>query len=295
MVEAGYELRLCRDTFIHHYGSVSFGENVPYYVQLNKRNHAKFSEKWSFTAEQGLFIDREAITMLESMAGDGTRILHVNAGCGATLTGIRSVWPAAHLAGVEWNSRARDIARALSFPVYNGLTEAEAAGETFDVIVVSGRFGADPGLLSGIHRLLAADGKLIVTLANGLYYKNVGRLLKGARVTEPVDVPDNWLQAIQAEGYSIVKMTGEASVDAEDKELVDRLAQWAGESRGSFLKSPYVTLCAQRNSDIERVDGAIRRAIETADYQGLISILNADVSDRIMKIEIGRASCRERV
>lgn len=46
MRNAGYILLLCKDTFIHHYGSISFGANYDKYMQLIEINRRKFNEKW---------------------------------------------------------------------------------------------------------------------------------------------------------------------------------------------------------------------------------------------------------
>ncbi|SDF44284.1 glycosyltransferase [Sporomusa acidovorans] len=44
--KAGYRLVLCRDTFIHHFGSVSFREQTNQYNSLLEVNRRKFTEKW---------------------------------------------------------------------------------------------------------------------------------------------------------------------------------------------------------------------------------------------------------
>lgn len=43
---AGYRLMLCRDTFIHHFGSVSFGEQSAHHSSLLEINKGKFRKKW---------------------------------------------------------------------------------------------------------------------------------------------------------------------------------------------------------------------------------------------------------
>jgi abequosyltransferase len=43
---AGFRLMLCRDAFIHHYGSVSFGANRQEFLDLLETNRKKFEEKW---------------------------------------------------------------------------------------------------------------------------------------------------------------------------------------------------------------------------------------------------------
>ncbi|MBP2643696.1 MAG: rhamnosyltran: rhamnosyltransferase [Firmicutes bacterium] len=44
--KAGYRLVLCRDTFIHHFGSISFGEQAEGYNALLDANRKKFIAKW---------------------------------------------------------------------------------------------------------------------------------------------------------------------------------------------------------------------------------------------------------
>ncbi|WP_166240475.1 glycosyltransferase family 2 protein [Paenibacillus turpanensis] len=47
--EAGYQLYMCGDTHVHHYGSASFRQNQPESLQLLiERNHQLFMEKWGF-------------------------------------------------------------------------------------------------------------------------------------------------------------------------------------------------------------------------------------------------------
>lgn len=44
---AGYKIVLCRDTFIHHFGSLSFNDNRQEYLNLLGINRIKFENKWS--------------------------------------------------------------------------------------------------------------------------------------------------------------------------------------------------------------------------------------------------------
>lgn len=45
---AGYRLLLCRDTFVHHFGSVSFGAQSAQFSVLLQTNKQKFIDKWGF-------------------------------------------------------------------------------------------------------------------------------------------------------------------------------------------------------------------------------------------------------
>ena len=53
MRRAGYELYLCTDTFVHHFGSLSFRKRSQQqqeaYIKLNLRNRQKFLQKWQLS------------------------------------------------------------------------------------------------------------------------------------------------------------------------------------------------------------------------------------------------------
>ena len=55
LIKNGFKLYLCKDTFIHHYGSVSFSNNDKYSSILVK-NEKKFKAKWGFTSRDDMNI-----------------------------------------------------------------------------------------------------------------------------------------------------------------------------------------------------------------------------------------------
>ena len=46
ILRANYNLILCKDTFIHHFGSISFKQNNMDYKKILKENKIKFNKKW---------------------------------------------------------------------------------------------------------------------------------------------------------------------------------------------------------------------------------------------------------
>ena len=46
----GYSLLLCKDSYIHHFGSVSFGKNLNSFWNVLNVNSKKFQQKWGFEA-----------------------------------------------------------------------------------------------------------------------------------------------------------------------------------------------------------------------------------------------------
>lgn len=84
MCEKGYKLYLCHDTFIHHYGSVSWRENVDMFTALPHTNAIKFQQKWGFPSTD-LYIRYDLLQLTDMYYKEGIDMLHIGVGCGATL------------------------------------------------------------------------------------------------------------------------------------------------------------------------------------------------------------------
>ncbi|MGL5752387.1 MAG: glycosyltransferase family 2 protein, partial [Paraclostridium sp.] len=83
MVKEGYRLILCKDTFIHHYGGVSFDRNDDYALLMEK-NKIQFENKWKIRhSEIGIYTYFKYI--LEDLKyTDNKNILEIFGGLGAT-------------------------------------------------------------------------------------------------------------------------------------------------------------------------------------------------------------------
>jgi GT2 family glycosyltransferase len=46
---AGYDIAVCDDSFIHHFGSVTFRENHVDYSETFQRNMERFTQRWNVT------------------------------------------------------------------------------------------------------------------------------------------------------------------------------------------------------------------------------------------------------
>lgn len=80
IIERGYKIYLCKDTFIHHYGGVSFSKNDDYMNLLNK-NENEFKLKWGFTSKKNMNIYKKYEDLIQ---GDEPVILELSCGTGAT-------------------------------------------------------------------------------------------------------------------------------------------------------------------------------------------------------------------
>jgi len=111
---AGYRLLLCRDTFIHHFGSTSFrsvGRGA--FAELLARNAEKFAAKWGFSSAEACALHEDLIVMAGTSREGPVRILDASCGCGATLLALLRRFPKAELYGLERNGRAARVAAAV--------------------------------------------------------------------------------------------------------------------------------------------------------------------------------------
>ena len=111
ILEKGYSLVLCRDSFIHHYGSVSFKENELEYQNINFLNLKKFNAKWGFDLIYSTYPRYELINLIDKDINDNINILEVGCGAGATLLALKNLYKNANLYGIEISENAGKVAR----------------------------------------------------------------------------------------------------------------------------------------------------------------------------------------
>ncbi|USK99712.1 glycosyltransferase [Bacillus tropicus] len=171
--QKGYKLFLCRDTFIHHYGSASWKEdNINFSIVLNK-NSKKFYEKWGFS-EENLFIHYNLLEIADRIVADvpqeGMNILYIGAGCGATLLEIQRRYPKASICGVESNEKAAVFANKIAPTIcidYNKLSEV-LDKKKFQIVFLSSPIEPDQlmNVIQSISQKLAPTGNIIMSEFN---------------------------------------------------------------------------------------------------------------------------------
>lgn len=108
ILEAGYELVLCRDTFIHHYGGMSFNKNDKF-SKLLQVNEKKFEDKWMFSPRYELDLVPCIDQLIEYRAN--ANVLEINCGCGADLLKVKYVLKDSNLFGIDKNKYALSICK----------------------------------------------------------------------------------------------------------------------------------------------------------------------------------------
>ncbi|MFD1139405.1 glycosyltransferase [Paenibacillus urinalis] len=183
MIKSGYELRLCKDVFIHHYGSVSFRNDNREYLELLEKNEKKFMGKWGFNSTYSSNIRNDIISLIDEDVSANLRILEVGCACGGTLLGIKNKYPNAQLFGLELNESSAAIASTFAeveaADVEQNLTYPE---DFFDYIIFPDVLEHlnDPWVVvENVKKHLKKDGKVLASIPNIMYYSVLRDTLNG--------------------------------------------------------------------------------------------------------------------
>jgi GT2 family glycosyltransferase len=184
MREAGYKLLLCKDTFIHHFGSTSFKENRTSYSDLLRRNQQKFIEKWGFNSEATTVIREDLISLIRKPKDAPLNVLEVGCGSGGTLLKIKHEYPNAQLFGTEANPQAAATARFFARIAVGVIDEMplDYPDAFFDVILIGDhldRSEQSVELLMRLRNVLKDDGQMVVSLPNLLHYDVIRSMVRG--------------------------------------------------------------------------------------------------------------------
>lgn len=171
--QAGYELLLCRDVFIHHFGSASFRLNVGpeekakrnlAYGKVLNRNFRLFHKKWNLSEHYKVI--HEILYVLPKKINKGSRVLLLDAGSSLDLFVLQKKYP-----NVEFVSAMtqKGDAIVISYAFHTTYVEDlendlfEKIDGKFDLIICikDMKEFIDPAVfLEKLTRLLYSDGKL---------------------------------------------------------------------------------------------------------------------------------------
>ncbi len=185
ILQAGYQLILCKNVFIHHFGSTSFKTNPEQYRRLLHDNEKKFTDKWGFGPTSNTTIRYDLLGLMDTtLSADKQpmRILDINCACGGTLLQIKTQYPHAELYGVAKSPSEGKIASQFSKISDGGLESIEYPYDFFDYIFLGDVLQnvMDPWeLLERARKYLKNNGKLIASIPNVMYVDVLKRLIQG--------------------------------------------------------------------------------------------------------------------
>ncbi len=191
ILRQGYKLYLCNNSFIWHYGSVSFKTsntvNSSYIV-----NQMRFADKWNYIPDEFAFIKNGQYTLMEENRNSVFSLLDMDAGVGTTLSKIKYMYPNADVAGVESNQYAAEIAKLNGFVIENDFDKK------FDYILIN---DIDENKFITAKSYLEYSGKIIFSFSNLVYDAKTGNVTE--KVTEESKFIEELINTTRNVGFDV--------------------------------------------------------------------------------------------
>ena len=244
ILEAGFQLILNRNVFIHHFGSISWKDGNNEFANLLSNNKQKFYNKWGFDAWSSTIIHYE---LIEQMKFDGhhgkVNVLQVGCGCGGTLLQIKNKYQSANLYGIEPNSYAAKMASQYANIEVNKLDLLpDYQTNYFDYIILGNVIEkmVDPWTyLQKLSSYLADSGVIIANMVNVMHFSVIKNLIQGRWMYGEMGILDkNNLRhftlfeidrLFRDAGYSSISYSAvNANASIEDEEWINYISKISG-------------------------------------------------------------------
>ncbi|MGE1080296.1 glycosyltransferase [Bacillus subtilis] len=214
VLQAGYQLKIALDSFVHHHGHATFTGNPDLSIsQLYEENRQRFIDKWKVDVTT-FFDSQPQLTALVPAEADS--ILHIGCGTGAAGTELLNR-QSCLLYGIEMD----ELLQTIASPYYEQVISADV--ETcdlpypesfFDVILIGDLLNCSKNPRHTIETLavyLKPSGSLICSIPNTAYADTFFSLLCGASTYTHFITPRNVNTLFPEYLYDIKSITSHSS------------------------------------------------------------------------------------
>ncbi len=180
----GYQLLLCRNSFIFHYGSQSFRKCAGGAADKIAGNRRIFQEKWGYDIDKYTYINHDFIEMIEAKRDVPLRVLEIGCGAGVTLARIKYMWLQSDVRGIEPHEDVARLGRDyLGVECGNAETmELPYEKGYFDYIIFNDileTFYSPEHVVNRFKAYLKDGGRMLFGIYNAMHISVFDSLLKG--------------------------------------------------------------------------------------------------------------------
>lgn len=180
---SGHRNVLCKNSFILHFGSKSFGKDPEKHSSAISNNLQKLKEKWGFDVGYYSFWREELIRLIEEPVEKPMRLLDIGCGCGALMARVRSLYPNMEVYGVELVPEVAKFASCMGTVLCGDAEELDFPWEEafFDYIIMGDvleHLMTPEKLLNRLRKYLKPGGHIIVSMPNVKHYSVMIPLLQ---------------------------------------------------------------------------------------------------------------------
>lgn len=277
IIDAGYKLMVCNDSFIHHFGSTSFKKDFTSFNNALIINAQKFEAKWGFNSNNSSSIKFDIVGQINEPNEKELKILEFDCGLGATLFRLKYMYPNSKIYGIETNENIAKICGKMieimveDFEYIYTMKFKENKLNFFDYIIIGDRLqlSKDPWkLLKELKNFLKPGGYIIATISNIMHYSVIKELLRGSFVYNKnsiLNVRNSNKFFTLADIHEIFKESGYVNpyvfhyyteISQEDNEFLNNLCSIIGnDMKEYFLSYEYV---AKFQKDINDINSNIQ-------------------------------------
>lgn len=285
---AGYRLILCRDTFIHHFGSTSFKERPQSYYDLIRTNRQNFFDKWGYDPYTALTKWSDLVDRIMKPVNEPIRVLEIGCRCGETLLSVKYKFPNAELYGLESNDREAQCASAFAEVVIQPLKNIQGlyAVNYFDVIIFGETFvqAAKSNVLQFITDTLKPDGQLIANIHNRMHVDIFRELMRETLHPEHLNAmsQDEIKKLLSQVGFQQTRMFAVAGAPLQMQDPV--VAALKAYSNGDMSKYEikYYQIATTKQTVSNTINDALEGLVSGSNVQHHLGILKTLQHDEII-------------
>lgn len=272
VLQAGYKNILCKNSFIIHFGSKSFGKKADAYSNLLSINNKKFEDKWDIPTTY-LYPRMELLNAITEDDSAHFNMLVIGCKCGTLCAYLKSHFYNATICGTEPSKTAAKIAQSIVPTTCTFIEDyCFASNETYDYIIIEEDFENYKNPLTILEKLnahLNANGQLIFIASNIKHYSVILPLILNDSFSYTNNnilnhnhvklyTKTELLKLVQQAGYipEAIQVIQLPPPTQEIDELIDSFVQMCpDEDKNSYLALQYVlTLKKQTNSITEKLN-----------------------------------------
>lgn len=258
LIQEGYKLLLCKNTFVHHYGGTSFKVDMRHYAEKMKINERKFEEKWGFNSTYSSFIRHEIISLIDSPKTSPIRVLEVGCACGGTLLKIKDLYPNAEMFGIELNENSAKIASTFADVIHENIEhQLSYPNAYFDYIIFADVLEhlVEPWKVVELMKsYLKPRGSMLVSLPNVMHHTVLKELINGSWTYTDAGLLDRThlrfftkneiIKMFDAANYKQIAMySSKQPVSKADKEFINKISTLSLADDFSEQASTYQYIC----------------------------------------------------
>lgn len=194
VLNKGYKLVLCNDTFVYNYGNL-WSQGTVNYAYVLKKEENKFKAKWNFSSSYSTGIRFDLIDLIEKDYNKELNILEIGCACGGTLLKLKNTYKNADLYGIEIDKGSSKIASLIANVINNSIEDEELDynEEFFDYIIIGDVLEHlyDPWkVLKKLKKYLKNEGSIITCIPNVMFHGVIKDLLNGNWTYEDAGILD---------------------------------------------------------------------------------------------------------